>query len=43
MPIHSHWHSQKHVGENVCLLVKQKSLTESISRQGEREYWIQLK
>lgn len=29
--------SLKRTGENVCLLVKQKSLTESISEQRERE------
>ena len=32
---HSHCDSHNHAGENVSLFVKQKSLTESISRQGE--------
>lgn len=35
MQSHSHCDSHNHAGENVSLFVKQKSLTESISRQGE--------
>lgn len=37
MNMYSHCHSQKHVGENVSLFVKEKSLIESISGRGERE------